>query len=96
MAQKLTLFMRSLLNTHTHTHTPGVTFQAAAASVEGFKVIYTSCPPGAKNGRWDKWLTEPKKPRKEKREKDGYWGNKSSEGPLHILGKQNAMCMPRM
>ena len=62
MTQKLTLFMLSLVNTHTHTHThtPGVTFQAAAASVEGFKVIYTSCPPGAK-GQVGQMADRPKK-----------------------------------
>ena len=75
MTQKLTLFMLSLVNTHTHTHTPGVTFQAAAASVEGFKVIYTSCPPVAKGyvGLTD--TPSPKKKKKtgkEEREKDGY------------------------
>ena len=75
MTQKLTLFMLSLVNTHTHTHTPGVTFQAAAASVEGFKVIYTSCPPVAKGyvGLTD--TPPPKKKKKtgkEEREKDGY------------------------
>ena len=76
MTQKLTLFMLSLVNTHTHTHThthtPWSDFPVSSSICGRILKSYILHVLLGQRDKWDKWLTDPKKTGKEKREKDGY------------------------